>query len=117
SFLTTGWPKFKEKKILVTLFVTTSTISKQNKNYLNWDENKKIKYLISEMKKNRKSFKNFNFKNKENNENIKQFHNDTIIYFDETDKELGGIDKAKLDSKMIKKIIKYEINYLFYFFS
>ena len=29
---------------------------------------KKIKYLINEMKKNRKSFKNFNFKNKENKE-------------------------------------------------
>ena len=41
---------------------------KNNSNYLNWDENKKIKYLISEMNKNRKSFKNFNFKNKENNE-------------------------------------------------
>ena len=41
---------------------------KNNSNYLNWDENKKIKYLISEMKKNRKSYKNFNFKNKENNE-------------------------------------------------
>ena len=41
---------------------------KNNSNYLNWDENKKIKYLLSEMKKNRKSFKNFNFKNKENNE-------------------------------------------------
>ena len=37
-------------------------------NYLNWDENKKIKYLISEMKKNKKNFKNFNFKNKENKE-------------------------------------------------
>ena len=41
---------------------------KNNSNYLNWDENKKIKYLINEMKKNRKSFKNFNFKNKENKE-------------------------------------------------
>ena len=41
---------------------------KNNSNYLNWDENKKIKYLISEIKKNRKSFKNFNFKNKENKE-------------------------------------------------
>ncbi|PPR46129.1 MAG: hypothetical protein CFH17_00005 [Alphaproteobacteria bacterium MarineAlpha5_Bin7] len=43
SFLTTGWPKFKEKKIPVTLFVTTSTISKQNKNYLNWDEIRQLK--------------------------------------------------------------------------
>ena len=30
---------------------------KKNSNYLNWDENKKIKYLISEMKKNRKILK------------------------------------------------------------
>jgi phosphoenolpyruvate carboxylase len=41
---------------------------KNNSNYLNWDENKKIKYLSSEIKKNKKNFKNFNFKNKENNE-------------------------------------------------
>ena len=43
SFLTTGWPKFKEKNIPVTLFVTTSTISDQNKNYLNWDEIRQLK--------------------------------------------------------------------------
>ena len=41
---------------------------KNNSSYFNWNENKKIKYLISEIKKNRKSFKNFNFKNKENKE-------------------------------------------------
>ena len=38
SFLTTAWPKFKEKNLPVTLFVNTSTILKNNKNYLNWDE-------------------------------------------------------------------------------
>ena len=38
SFLTTAWPKFKEKNLPVTLFVNTSTIVKNNKNYLNWDE-------------------------------------------------------------------------------
>ena len=38
SFFTTAWPKFKEKKFPVTLFVNTSTIVKNNKNYLNWDE-------------------------------------------------------------------------------
>ena len=38
SFLTTAWPKFKEKNLPVTLFVNTSTIVKNNNNYLNWDE-------------------------------------------------------------------------------
>ena len=43
SFLQTGWPKFKERNIPVTLFVTTSTIAKNNKNYLNWDEIRQLK--------------------------------------------------------------------------
>ena len=43
SFLTTAWPKFKEKNFPVTLFVNTSTISKNNKNYLNWDEIRMLK--------------------------------------------------------------------------
>ena len=38
SFLTYAWPRFKEKQIPVTLFVNTSIISNNNKNYLNWDE-------------------------------------------------------------------------------
>ena len=38
SFLTVAWPRFKEKGFPVTLFVTTSTIVENNKNYLNWDE-------------------------------------------------------------------------------
>ena len=43
SFLTTAWPKFKEKNMPVTLFVNTSTIIKNNKNYLNWDEIRMLK--------------------------------------------------------------------------
>ena len=43
SFLTTGWPAFKEKNFPVTLFVNTSTIVENNKNYLNWDEIRKLK--------------------------------------------------------------------------
>ena len=43
-------------------------MKKNNSNYLKWDEDKKIKYLVSEMKKNRKTLKNFNFKKKENKE-------------------------------------------------
>ena len=39
---------------------------KNNSNYLLWNEDKKIKYLSNAMKKNKKSLKNFNFKNKEN---------------------------------------------------
>tara|TARA_B100001123_G_C15242083_1_gene999493 strand:+ start:656 stop:1672 length:1017 start_codon:yes stop_codon:yes gene_type:complete len=45
SFLTTAWPKFKEKNIPVTLFINTSTIVKNNKNYMNWDE---VRILKSE---------------------------------------------------------------------
>ena len=41
---------------------------KNNSNYLFWNEDKKIKYLSNAMKKNKKSLKNFNFKNKENKE-------------------------------------------------
>jgi len=43
SFLTTAWPRFKKKGFPVTLFVTTSTITKNNKNYLNWDEIRQLK--------------------------------------------------------------------------
>ena len=42
-FLQTAWPRFKEKGFPVTLFVTTSTIVKNNKNYLNWDEIRQLK--------------------------------------------------------------------------
>ena len=38
SFYEVGWPKFKKNGIPVTLFVNTSTIHKNNKNYLNWDQ-------------------------------------------------------------------------------
>ncbi len=43
SFLTAAWPKLKEKGFPVTLFVTTSTIVENNKNYLNWDEIRQLK--------------------------------------------------------------------------
>ena len=43
SFLTTAWPRFKEKGFPVTLFVNTSTIVNNNKNYLNWDEIRQLK--------------------------------------------------------------------------
>ena len=42
SFLTTAWPRIKKYGFPITLFVTTNTISPNNKNYLNWDE---IRYL------------------------------------------------------------------------
>tara|TARA_Y100001970_G_scaffold269275_1_gene361515 strand:- start:2577 stop:3590 length:1014 start_codon:yes stop_codon:yes gene_type:complete len=43
SFYEIGWPKFKQYKIPVTLFVNTSTIHKNNKNYLNWDQIRQLK--------------------------------------------------------------------------
>ena len=43
SFLEVGWPYFKKNNIPVTLFVTTGTIVKNNKNYLNWDQIRKLK--------------------------------------------------------------------------
>ncbi len=43
SFFEIGWPLFKENNIPVTLFVTTGTISNNNKNYLNWDQIRKLK--------------------------------------------------------------------------
>ena len=43
SFLTFAWPKFKEKGFPVTLFVNTSTIVNNNKNYLNWDQIRMLK--------------------------------------------------------------------------
>ena len=43
SFLTIGWPEFKKNNLPVTLFVNTSTIVKNNKNYLNWDQIRKLK--------------------------------------------------------------------------
>jgi len=39
-----------------------------NSNYLNWDEDKRIIYLSNAIKKNKKSFTNFIFRNKENKE-------------------------------------------------
>ncbi len=43
SFLSVGWPLFKANNIPVTLFVTTGTIVKNNKSYLNWDQIRKLK--------------------------------------------------------------------------
>jgi len=45
SFYKVGWPKFKEMGFPVTLFVNTSTIHENNKNYLNWDQ---IRELVNE---------------------------------------------------------------------
>ena len=42
SFLEVGWPLFKENNIPVTLFVTTGTIS-NNQKYINWDQIRKLK--------------------------------------------------------------------------
>ena len=43
SFFDIGWPLFKKNNIPVTLFVTTGTIAKNNKSYLNWDQIRKLK--------------------------------------------------------------------------
>ncbi len=43
SFLEIGWPYFKKNNIPVTLFVTTGTIVKNNKNYINWDQIRQLK--------------------------------------------------------------------------
>ena len=43
SFFEVAWPLFKKNNIPVTLFVTTGTIVNNNKNYLNWDEIRKLK--------------------------------------------------------------------------
>ena len=43
SFLTKAWPLLKKNGFPVTLFVSTNTISKHNKNYLNWDEIRQLK--------------------------------------------------------------------------
>ena len=43
SFFEIAWPLFKKNNIPVTLFVTTGTIVNNNKNYLNWDEIRKLK--------------------------------------------------------------------------
>ena len=42
SFLTYAWPKLKEKNFPVTLFVNTSTIVENNKNYLSWNQIRKL---------------------------------------------------------------------------
>ena len=43
SFYEKGWPKFKKNGIPVTLFVNTSTVHKNNKNYLNWDQIRELR--------------------------------------------------------------------------
>ena len=43
SFFTLAWPKFKAKGFPVTLFINTSTIVENNKNYLNWDQIRQLK--------------------------------------------------------------------------
>ena len=42
SFFEVGWPLFKKNNIPVTLFVTTGTIS-NNQKYINWDQIRKLK--------------------------------------------------------------------------
>jgi len=43
SFYEIGWPEFKKLGIPVTLFVNTSTIHDNNKNYLNWDQIRELR--------------------------------------------------------------------------
>jgi peptidoglycan/xylan/chitin deacetylase (PgdA/CDA1 family) len=43
SFFYLAWPKFKERGFPVTLFVNTSTIVNNNKNYLSWDQIRQLK--------------------------------------------------------------------------
>ena len=43
SFYTVAWPKFKASGIPVTLFVNTSTIHENNKNYLNWNQIRELR--------------------------------------------------------------------------
>ncbi len=43
SFIEIAWPIFKENNFPVTLFVSTATIVKNNKNYLSWDEIRTLK--------------------------------------------------------------------------
>tara|TARA_Y100001970_G_scaffold83271_1_gene105380 strand:- start:3409 stop:4422 length:1014 start_codon:yes stop_codon:yes gene_type:complete len=43
SFYTTAWPIFRENQIPVTLFVNTSTIRNNSKNYLSWDQIRELK--------------------------------------------------------------------------
>ena len=42
SFLDVAWPRLKKLGFPVVLFVTTNTISSNNKNYLNIDQLKKL---------------------------------------------------------------------------
>ena len=44
SFYETAWPKFKASGMPVTLFVNTSTIHQNNKNYLNWDQIRELRH-------------------------------------------------------------------------
>ena len=43
SFYEIGWPEFKKNQMPVTLFINTSTIHKNNKNYLNWDQIRELR--------------------------------------------------------------------------
>ena len=43
SFYEKGWPIFKKNEIPVTLFVNTSTINENSKNYLNWDQIRELR--------------------------------------------------------------------------
>lgn len=43
SFYKKGWPEFKKNGVPVTLFVNTSTIHENNKNYLNWDQIRELR--------------------------------------------------------------------------
>ena len=43
SFYEKGWPKFKKNGMPVTLFVNTSTVHENNKNYLNWDQIRELR--------------------------------------------------------------------------
>ena len=43
SFYEVGWPKLKANGFPVTLFVNTSTIHENNKNYLNWNQIRELR--------------------------------------------------------------------------
>ena len=113
SFLNVAWPKFKKNNIPVTLFVSTSTITKNSKSYLNWDEIRKLKnegVAIGSHSHNHSHMPNLSTE-----EIIKEIETSNKIFL----KEIGEVPTlfaypyGESDNRIIKKLKDYKFKIAF----
>ena len=113
SFLNVAWPKFKKHNIPVTLFISTSTITKNSKSYLNWDEIRKLKDEGVAIGSH--SHHHSHMPDLSTEEIIKEIETSNKIFL----KEIGEVPTlfaypyGESDSRIIKELKKYKFKIAF----